>query len=36
MSTTDPETIERNLETARQKKTTGDAAFKAGNLPDGR
>lgn len=31
---TDPETIERNLETARQKKATGDAAFKAGNLPD--
>jgi hypothetical protein len=33
---TDPETIERNLETARQKKVTGDAAFKAGNMPDGR
>ncbi|KAI0280791.1 hypothetical protein BGY98DRAFT_1075878 [Russula aff. rugulosa BPL654] len=30
----DPETMERNLETARQKKATGDAAFKAGNIPD--
>jgi hypothetical protein len=33
---TDPETVERNLETARQKKATGDAAFKAGNVSDGR
>jgi len=33
---TDPETVERNLETARQKKATGDAAFKAGNVLDGR
>jgi hypothetical protein len=34
--TTDPDTTEKNLETARQKKATGDAAFKAGNLPEGR
>jgi hypothetical protein len=33
---TDLEDIERKLETAREKKGTGDAAFKAGNLPDGR
>lgn len=32
----DPETTDRNLETARQKKATGDVAFKSGNLPDGR
>jgi hypothetical protein len=32
----DPDRIEKNLETARQKKATGDAAFKAGNLSDGR
>jgi hypothetical protein len=32
----DPDTTEKNLETARQKKATGDAAFKAGNLPEGR
>ncbi|KAF8486065.1 hypothetical protein DFH94DRAFT_710122 [Russula ochroleuca] len=30
----DPDTTEKNLETARQKKATGDAAFKAGNLPE--
>jgi len=32
----DPDKIEKNLEIARQKKSTGDAAFKAGNLSDGR
>jgi hypothetical protein len=32
----DPDTMERNLETARQKKATGDTAFKAGDLPNGR
>jgi hypothetical protein len=31
----DSDKIEENLETARQRKATGDAAFKAGNLPDG-
>ena len=32
----DPDKIDRNLEIARQKKATGDVAFKSGNLPDGR
>jgi len=31
----DPDSIESKLEVARQKKATGDAAFKAGNLTDG-
>ena len=31
----DPDSIEGKLEVARQKKATGDAAFKAGNLTDG-
>lgn len=32
----DPDSIESKLEVARQKKATGDAAFKAGNLTDGK
>jgi len=32
--TMDPDSIEDKLEVARQKKATGDAAFKAGNLTD--
>ena len=31
----DPDSIESKLEVARQKKATGDAAFKAGDLTDG-
>jgi len=31
----DPESTENRLDVARQKKATGDAAFKAGNLTDG-
>ena len=31
----DPDSIESKLEVAREKKATGDAAFKAGNLTDG-
>lgn len=34
--TMDPDSIEGKLEVARQKKATGDAAFKAGNLTDGK
>jgi hypothetical protein len=32
----DPESTESKLEVAHQKKATGDAAFKAGNLTDGK
>jgi hypothetical protein len=32
----DSETIENKLEIARQKKASADAAFKAGNLTDGK
>lgn len=32
----DPDSIESKLEVAREKKATGDAAFKAGNLTDGK
>jgi hypothetical protein len=32
----DPDTTESKMEVARQKKATADAAFKAGNLTDGK
>jgi hypothetical protein len=32
----DSEAIENKLEIARQKKASADAAFKAGNLTDGK
>jgi hypothetical protein len=32
----DPDAIESKMEVARQKKATADAAFKAGNLTDGK
>ena len=32
----DPDSIESKLGVAREKKATGDAAFKAGNLTDGK
>jgi hypothetical protein len=31
----DPDVTESRLEVARQKKATGDAAFKAGDLTEG-
>ncbi|KAI9456003.1 TPR-like protein [Russula earlei] len=34
MMSVDPEALESRLEVARQKKVTGDAAFKSGNLTD--